>query len=36
LAPNLYKVARFKNRSVQVELRNSNWIRNLQNIHSPN
>jgi hypothetical protein len=29
LAPNLYKIARFKTRIVQIELHNDNWIRNL-------
>jgi hypothetical protein len=34
LVPNLYKLARFKKRSVSKELHNSNWIRNLQGIHT--
>jgi hypothetical protein len=29
LAPNLFKIARFKKRSVHTELKNSNWIRNV-------
>jgi hypothetical protein len=32
LAPNLYKIARFKHRSVHTELQNLRWIRNLQDI----
>jgi hypothetical protein len=32
LAPNVFKIARFKNRSVHTELHNLNWIRNLQEI----
>jgi hypothetical protein len=35
IAPNLYKGARFKNRTVHVELNNIRWIRNLGLIHSP-
>jgi hypothetical protein len=34
LAPNLYNIAHFKSRNVHVELRNNNWIKNLQNIDS--
>jgi hypothetical protein len=34
-APKLYKLARFKNRSVHMELNNSNWIRNLGDINTP-
>jgi hypothetical protein len=34
LSPSLYKIARFKTRSVQTEMYNSNWIINLQNIHT--
>jgi hypothetical protein len=30
LAPNLFQLARRKNRSVQQELRNNNWIRSLR------
>jgi hypothetical protein len=36
LAPNLYRLARFRKRSVHVEMKNSNWIRNLQDIDTPN
>jgi hypothetical protein len=32
LAPNLYKAARFKARTVHSELTNQNWIRNLSGI----
>jgi hypothetical protein len=32
LAPNLYRIARFKNRPVSKELQNSNWIRNVADI----
>jgi hypothetical protein len=32
LAPNLYKIARFKHRSVHRELQHLRWIRNLQDI----
>jgi hypothetical protein len=32
LAPNLYKIAKFKHRAVSTEMHNLNWIRNLQNI----
>jgi hypothetical protein len=35
LAPNLFRLAMFKKRSVHAELQNSNWIRNLQDIHTP-
>jgi hypothetical protein len=35
LAPNLFAVARFKRRSVALELHNDNWIRNLSNISTP-
>jgi hypothetical protein len=34
LAPNLFNLAHFKTRSVHDELRNNNWISNLQNINS--
>jgi hypothetical protein len=30
----MFKLARFKFRSVQMELQNSNWIRNLKNIEN--
>jgi hypothetical protein len=33
-APNLFKMTRFKNRTVHCELHNNNWIRNLQNINT--
>jgi hypothetical protein len=33
-APNLFKRARFKNRSVHTELHNHNWIYNIQKINS--
>jgi hypothetical protein len=32
LAPNLFKIARYKRRSVRKEFYNDNWIRNLGNI----
>jgi hypothetical protein len=32
LAPNLHRIARFKNRPVSKELQNSNWIRNVADI----
>jgi hypothetical protein len=32
LAPSLYKVARFKHGTIYIELKNSNWIRNLKEI----
>jgi hypothetical protein len=32
LAPNLYKIARFKSRLICTELQNSKWINNLANI----
>jgi hypothetical protein len=32
LAPNLYKIAKFKHRAISIEMHNLNWIRNLQNI----
>jgi hypothetical protein len=35
LAPNLFKLARFKKISVYAEHQNSNWIRNVQGIHTP-
>jgi hypothetical protein len=35
LAPGLFKSARFKKWSVYSELKNSNWIRNLEVIDSP-
>jgi hypothetical protein len=35
IAPNLYKLARFKKRIVATELQNSNWIRNLGVINNP-
>jgi hypothetical protein len=35
LAPNLYKVAKFKHRTVHTELRNQNWIKNLKHIDNP-
>jgi hypothetical protein len=35
LAPNLFTVARFKNRSVHRELQNLNWITNLGQISTP-
>jgi hypothetical protein len=34
LSPNLFNMAHFKMRSVHDELRNNNWISNLQNINS--
>jgi hypothetical protein len=34
LAPNLFQVVRFKNRSVAKDLMSNNWIRNLGNISS--
>jgi hypothetical protein len=36
LAPNQYRLTRFKKRNVGVELQNSNWIRNLQDINTSN
>jgi hypothetical protein len=35
LAPNLFRLIRFKKRSVHYKLQNINWIRSLGNIHSP-
>jgi hypothetical protein len=35
IAPRLHRRARFKNRTVHKELHNSNWIRNLGVIGSP-
>jgi hypothetical protein len=35
LAPVLYQTARYKKRSVYDELKNSSWIKNLQEIHDP-
>jgi hypothetical protein len=35
LAPGLYQTARYKKRSVYDELKNSSWIKNLQEIHDP-
>jgi hypothetical protein len=35
LAPNLYKVAKFKHRTIHTELRNQNWIKNLKHIDNP-
>jgi hypothetical protein len=35
IAPNLFKAARFKSRSIATELHNSNWIRNIGPINSP-
>jgi hypothetical protein len=34
LAPNLFKLARYKNRSVRVELQNLNWIRSLRDLEN--
>jgi hypothetical protein len=34
LAPNLYRLARFKHRSVYTELQSLNWIRNLREFHT--
>jgi hypothetical protein len=34
MAPNLFKCARFKKRTMYTEINNSNWIRNLNNINS--
>jgi hypothetical protein len=34
LAPNLFKIARYKRRTVSKELHNDNWVRNLENIDS--
>jgi hypothetical protein len=34
LAPNMFRMARFKRRSVNKELQNSNWIRNLSCINT--
>jgi hypothetical protein len=34
LAPSLYRIARFKTITIHTEMHNSNWIRNLQNIHT--
>jgi hypothetical protein len=36
LVPSLYDVARFKKRSIQTEMKNNNWIRNLQHISTSN
>jgi hypothetical protein len=35
IAPNLYKLTRFKNRFVHLELKRENWIRNLGGFDSP-
>jgi hypothetical protein len=35
IAPNLFNMARFKMRSVNSELQNSNWLRNLGAIDTP-
>jgi hypothetical protein len=35
IAPNLFNMARFKMRSVNSELQNSNWLRNLGVIDTP-
>jgi hypothetical protein len=35
LAPNLFKMARFKKRTVPAELHNNNWIKNLGEINNP-
>jgi hypothetical protein len=35
IAPNLFKMTRFKKRSVNSELQNSNWFRNLWAIETP-
>jgi hypothetical protein len=32
MAPSLYRIARFKKRSVHKELQNRNWIRNIKGI----
>jgi hypothetical protein len=32
LAPNLFKIARWKQRSIKIELQGDNWIRSLSNI----
>jgi hypothetical protein len=32
LAPDLFKIAKFKHRTVHTEMHNLNWIRNLQDI----
>jgi hypothetical protein len=34
LAPNLYQIARRKERSVDIELQNLKWIRNIREIDS--
>jgi hypothetical protein len=34
MVPNLFKVVRFKQRSVCNELQNHNWIRNLKEVSS--
>jgi hypothetical protein len=34
LAPSLFEIARFKCRTVAVELHNNNWIRNLKHINT--
>jgi hypothetical protein len=34
LAPELFKVARYKRRSVKTELKNSNWIKNVKEVSS--
>jgi hypothetical protein len=34
LAPNLFKVATYKKRSMKIESHDSNWIRNLTNINT--
>lgn len=35
LTPNLYKVARYKMRTVAREVRNHNWIKNCKKIDTP-
>jgi ribosomal 30S subunit maturation factor RimM len=32
MAPNLYNIAKFKNKYVHYELSNRNWIKNLQGV----
>jgi hypothetical protein len=34
IVPSLFRLARFKNRSVHKELQNNNWIRSIQRINS--
>jgi hypothetical protein len=36
LAPNFFKLARFKYRNVYTELQNLNWIKNLGELHTAN